>query len=82
MNGLIRHYLPKGADLSGYAQQQLDVIANEINARPRKGLGGTLSACCLQRVAAEQLATVNSHYFLGPFGVKWACVPPTEYLSR
>jgi IS30 family transposase len=38
-NGLVRHYLPKGADLSIYSQEQLDAIADEINGRPRKGLG-------------------------------------------
>ena len=39
MNGLVRQYLPKGTDLSGYSQEQLDAIADEINNRPRKGLG-------------------------------------------
>ena len=38
-NGLVRQYLPKGADLSIYSQAQLDEIADEINNRPRKGLG-------------------------------------------
>ena len=38
-NGLVRQYLPKGTDLSGYSQEQLDAIADEINNRPRKGLG-------------------------------------------
>lgn len=32
-------YLPKGTDLSVYSQEQLDAIADEINNRPRKGLG-------------------------------------------
>jgi IS30 family transposase len=38
-NGLLRQYLPKGEDLSGYSQQQLDDIAESLNARPRKSLG-------------------------------------------
>lgn len=38
-NGLVRQYLPKGSDLSGYSQEQLDAIADQINNRPRKGLG-------------------------------------------
>ena len=38
-NKLIREYLPKGTDLSGYSQEQLDAIADEINNRPRKTLG-------------------------------------------
>jgi transposase, IS30 family len=29
----------KGADVSSYSQEQLDTIADEINNRPRKGLG-------------------------------------------
>jgi IS30 family transposase len=38
-NCLLRQYLPKRTDLSGYAQSQLDKIALRLNQRPRKTLG-------------------------------------------
>ena len=35
-NRLIREYLPKGTDLSGVSQTELNLIANRLNDRPRK----------------------------------------------
>jgi transposase, IS30 family len=38
-NGLVRKYLPKGTDLSGYSQEVLDAIAYLMNGRSRTPLG-------------------------------------------
>jgi len=38
-NGLLRHYMPKGAGLSVLSQDELDTIASLLNTRPRKQLG-------------------------------------------
>lgn len=38
-NGLLRQYLPKSSDLSGFTQKELDAIAWTLNTRPRKSLG-------------------------------------------
>lgn len=38
-NGLLRQYMPKGMNLSGLSQLQLNAIARQLNERPRKTLG-------------------------------------------
>ena len=38
-NGLLRQYLSRRTDLSTYSQAQLNVIARQLNTRPRKTLG-------------------------------------------
>ncbi|MDP9962942.1 IS30 family transposase [Variovorax paradoxus] len=38
-NGPLRQYMPKGMDISGFSQLQLNAIARQLNERPRKTLG-------------------------------------------
>ena len=51
-NGLLRQYFPKGADLSGFTQSQLNKVALRLNQRPRKTLGFKTPADKLQACVA------------------------------
>ena len=52
-NGLLRQYLPKGTDLSGYTQYELNAIAHRLNTRPRK---------CLNFATPLEVFTQLRHY--------------------
>ena len=52
-NGLLRQYFPKGTDLSGYTQVQLNKVAASLNSRPRKTLGFRTPAEALQQAFDE-----------------------------
>ena len=51
-NGLARYYLPKGTDLSGWTQDELDAIAGKLNTRPRRALGYRTPAEALDALLA------------------------------
>jgi transposase, IS30 family len=53
-NGLLRQYLPKGADLAFYGPGMLDNIAAELNGRPRKTLNWRTPAEALEKLLSEQ----------------------------
>jgi IS30 family transposase len=52
-NLLLRQYFPRGTDLSGYSQAQLNQVALRLNQRPRKTLGFQTPASKLQASVAS-----------------------------
>jgi len=58
-NGLLRQYLPKGTDVSGYTQCELNVIAHRLNTRPSK---------CLHFATPLEVYAQLRHYSPGALG--------------
>jgi IS30 family transposase len=52
-NRLLRQYFPKGTDLSGYTQSDLNKVALRLNQRPRKTLGFNTPADRLEASVAS-----------------------------
>ena len=49
----LRQYFPRGTDLSGYSQAQLNRVALRLNQRPRQTLGFQTPASKLQASVAS-----------------------------
>jgi IS30 family transposase len=54
-NLLLRQYFPRGTDLSGFSQAQLDHVALRLNQRPRKTLGFETPASKLRASVASTI---------------------------
>jgi IS30 family transposase len=52
-NGLLRQYFPKGTDLSGFSQAQLNRVARQLNTRPRETLDFSTPAARLAAIVAS-----------------------------
>jgi IS30 family transposase len=68
-NGLLRQYYPKGMDLSGVSQAQLDAVAKPPNIRPRKALQWKTPAHILD----SSVSTIHNPRAL------WRKHRPTQY---
>lgn len=58
-NGLLRQYFPKGGSVNEYTQDDLDVVAAEMNSRPRKTLGWETPAMALEKLLSEVSPTAS-----------------------
>jgi IS30 family transposase len=56
-NGLLRQYFPKGTDLSRHSRADLELVAAQLNARPRKTLGWDTPAEALPRLLSRPVTT-------------------------
>ena len=53
LNGLLRQYFPKGTSFKPYNADYLNVVAQELNARPRKVLGWRTPAEAFAKLLSE-----------------------------
>jgi IS30 family transposase len=58
VNGLLRQYFPKGTDLKVWSSQQLEQVANELNARPRLCLGDKAPEQLMQQWLRRHMTTL------------------------
>ena len=58
VNDLLRHYFPKGADLSGHSRGHPNKAACQQNKRPRKTLGAPSRWCCVDRLTSQSKPTL------------------------
>jgi IS30 family transposase len=58
-NGFLRQHVPKGPDLSGYSEAQLNAMARQLNERPRKTLNFETPAERFHQTVARSVETTT-----------------------
>jgi len=74
-NDLLRQYLPKGSDLSGFIQEELDAMAWTLNIRTRKSPG---FRCPAELLAPDAFDFRQHHAALFALGYSTR-IPYTEF---